>query len=58
MIETDISSNYAQIILNMEIEPFKQIITDYNEKVEFNVRGVEKVKSKLLRHTDYPKLKV
>lgn len=37
VIDRDISENYSQIVLNMEVDPFKNIITSYNDKVEFNI---------------------
>jgi hypothetical protein len=32
----------------MEVEPFKNILTDYNQKVEFNIQGMEGVKHDLV----------
>jgi len=37
IIDKDISENYSNIILNMEVDPFNNIITRYNDKVEFNI---------------------
>ena len=45
VIDRDISQNFSQIILNMDVDPFKNIITSYNDKVEFNIEGIEAVKN-------------
>ena len=29
----------------MDVDPFKNIITSYNDKVEFNIEGIEAVKN-------------
>ena len=53
VIDSDISENYAQIVLNMDVDPFKNIITSYNDKVEFNIQGIEGVKNELLKVEPY-----
>lgn len=37
----------------MEVDPFKDIITSYNNKVEFNIQGIEGVKNELLAVKSY-----
>lgn len=47
IIDDDIDRNYDDIILNMEFEPFKAIMTSYNGKVKENLRGISKLKKDL-----------
>ena len=47
VIDNDIDKNYANIVLNMDVDPFKQIMGSYEEKIQQDLMGVQKAKEDL-----------
>lgn len=47
IIDDDIDRNYENIILSMEVNPFKEIMQSYEEKIFENLKGIEKAKDML-----------
>lgn len=45
VIDDDIYKNYENIILSMEINPFKGIMKSYEDKIYENLKGIEKARN-------------
>ena len=47
VIDGDIDENYANIVLNMEMNPFQEIMQSYEEKIKENLEGISGAREEL-----------